>query len=128
MDRKRRKITNSEEMKDALVEDIFRMEELGEMEAEAIRHNVTGVQNGSVVYEQIETVPDADELAELLDADDTENYEMESNEVPRFRIFSEGETEAFINENRNKNTSHKTKSDIKIIKDFFASINDFRDP
>lgn len=75
MDRERCKITNSEEMKDALVEDIFRMEELGEMEAEAIRHNVTGVQNGSVVYVKIETVPDADELAELLDADDTENYD-----------------------------------------------------
>ena len=54
MDRERCKITNSEEMKDALVEDIFRMEELGEMEAEAIRHNVTGVQNGSVVYVKID--------------------------------------------------------------------------
>lgn len=122
MDRKRRKITNSEEMKDAWIEDFFRMEELGEMEAEAIRHNVTGVRNGIVVYEQSETVPDVDELA------DTENYEMKSDEVPRFRIFSEEETEAFINENRNKNTSHKTKSDIKIIKDFFTSINEFRDP
>jgi hypothetical protein len=40
---KRKKITNSDEMQDALVEDYFRYEELAEIEAEAIRHNMTGV-------------------------------------------------------------------------------------
>ena len=37
---KRRKITNCDEMQDALVEDYFRYEELAEIEAEAI-HDTT---------------------------------------------------------------------------------------
>jgi hypothetical protein len=42
MSRKRQKINNTEEMMDALVEDYFRYDELAQMEAEAIRHNITG--------------------------------------------------------------------------------------
>ena len=42
MSRKRQKINNTEEMMDALVEDYFRYDELAQMEAEAIHHNITG--------------------------------------------------------------------------------------
>ena len=41
MSRKRQKINNTEEMMDALVEDYFRYDELAQMEAEAIRLNIT---------------------------------------------------------------------------------------
>jgi endonuclease III len=42
MSRKRQKINNTEEMMDALVEYYFRYDELAQMEAEVIRHNITG--------------------------------------------------------------------------------------
>jgi hypothetical protein len=40
MSRKRQKINNTEQMMDE--EDYFRYDELAQMEAEAIRHNITG--------------------------------------------------------------------------------------
>ena len=42
MERKRKKIKNVQEMMDGLVEDYFRYDDLAQMEAEAIRHNITG--------------------------------------------------------------------------------------
>ena len=44
-------------MQDALVEDYFMYEELAEMEAEAIRHNMTGVKNNNIYYEEVNAVP-----------------------------------------------------------------------
>jgi hypothetical protein len=79
---KRKKITNSDEMQDALVEDYFRYEELAEIEAEAIRHNMTGVKNNNIYYEEVNAVlneldpePEGDEnnSDEVLDNFETEN-------------------------------------------------------
>ena len=47
--------------------------------------------------------------------DQTDNQEV----VQRFRIYSDAETNAFLKENKNKNMGQKTKSDMKIITDFF---------
>lgn len=49
-------MTNSDEMQDALVEDYLRYEELAEIEAEAIRHNMTGVKNCNIYYEEVNAV------------------------------------------------------------------------
>ncbi|VDI42032.1 Hypothetical predicted protein [Mytilus galloprovincialis] len=82
---KRKKITNGEEMMDALLEDIFRYEELAELEAEAIRHNVTDVAN-SVRYEELEveveqpTMPQTDMTAQLLRDDDQDDDNKENDE------------------------------------------------
>ena len=48
--------------------------------------------------------------------------------VQRFRIYSDVETDAFLKENKNKNTGEKTKSDMKIVTDFFRSVGEFKDP
>jgi hypothetical protein len=42
--------------------------------------------------------------------------------VHRFRIYSDAETDAFLKENKNKNTGQKTKSDMKIVTDFFSHV------
>jgi hypothetical protein len=54
----------------------------------------------------------------------TDNQEV----VQRFRIYSDTETDAFLKENKNKNTGQKTKSDMKIVMDFFRSFGEFKDP
>jgi hypothetical protein len=48
--------------------------------------------------------------------------------LQRFRIYSDAETDAFLKENKNKNTGQKTKSDMKKVTDFFRSVGEFRDP
>ena len=50
--------------------------------------------------------------------DQTDNQEV----VHRFRIYSDAETDAFLKENKNKNTGQKTKSDMKIVTDFFSHV------
>ena len=121
---KRRKMTNSDEMQDALVEDYFRNEELAEIEAEAIRHNMTGVKNNNIYYEEVNAVPneldpepedDENNSDEVLDNFETENN---SGGEAKFQFFSDEDTDAFITEQRNVYTKQKTKSDIKIVKDF----------
>jgi serine/threonine protein kinase HipA of HipAB toxin-antitoxin module len=57
MSRKRQKINNTEEIMDALVEDCFRYEELAQMEAEAIRHNITGSVTEVLEYRELDEVP-----------------------------------------------------------------------
>ena len=42
---------------DALVEDCFRYEELAQMEAEAIRHNITGSVTEVLEYRELDEVP-----------------------------------------------------------------------
>ncbi|CAC5424635.1 unnamed protein product [Mytilus coruscus] len=115
-------------MMDALVGDIFRYEELAELEAEAIRHNVTGVTN-SVRYEELEveqpTMPQTNMTAQLLRDDDydDDNKENDEESVGRFKIYTDEETDQFLDINKNKNTGSKTKSDVKIVRDFFISVD-----
>ena len=42
---------------DALVEDYFRYDELAQMEAEAIRHNITGSDPEVLEYRELDEVP-----------------------------------------------------------------------
>ena len=42
--------------------------------------------------------------------------------VQRFRIYSDAETDAFLKENKNKNTGQKTKSDMKIVTDILNTV------
>jgi hypothetical protein len=57
MSRKRQKINNTEEMMDALVEDYFRYDELAQMEAEAICHNITGSDTEVLEYRELDELP-----------------------------------------------------------------------
>jgi hypothetical protein len=57
MSRKRQKINNTEEIIDALVEDYFRYDELAQMEAEAIRHNITGSKTEVLENRKLDEVP-----------------------------------------------------------------------
>jgi serine/threonine protein kinase HipA of HipAB toxin-antitoxin module len=130
MSRKRQKRNNTEEIMDALVEDYFRYEELAQMEAEAIRHNIIGSVTEVLEYRELDEVPR--ELISNVEIggkenpspDQTDNQEV----VQRFRIYSDAETDAFLKENKKKNPDQKTKSDMKIVTDFFRSVGEFRDP
>jgi hypothetical protein len=55
MSRKRQKINNTEQMMDE--EDYFRYDELAQMEAEAIRHNITGSDTEVLEYRELDEVP-----------------------------------------------------------------------
>ena len=43
-------------------------------------------------------------------------------------MVTDEETDVFLEENINKNTKTKTKSDMKVITDFFTSIGEERAP
>ena len=55
---------------------------------------------------------------------------QKENVVPnkRFRMVTDKETGVFLEENLNKNTKTKTKSNMKVITDFFTSIGEERAP
>ena len=91
------------------------------METEAIRHTITGSDTEVLENRELDEV-----LRELISnveidekqdqwPDQTDNQEV----VQRFRIYSDAETDAFLKESKNKNTGQKTKSDMKIVTDFF---------
>ena len=115
---------------DALVEDYFQYDELAQMEAEAIRHNITGSDTEVLEYRELDEVPR--ELISNVEIGEKENQSPDQTDnqevVQRFRIYSDAETDAFLKENKNKNTGQKTKSDMKIVMDFFRSFEEFRDP
>jgi hypothetical protein len=129
MSRKRQKINNTEEMMNALVEDYFRYE-LAQMEAEAICHKITGSDTEVLECREFDEVPR--ELISNVEIVEKENQSPDQTDnqevVQRFRIYSDAETDAFLKENENKNTGQKTKSDMKIVTDFFRSVGEFRDP
>jgi hypothetical protein len=45
---------------------------------------------------------------------------------PRFATVNDEDTMSFIEENRNKNTIYKTNSDLKIFKEWLASVRETR--
>ena len=95
---------------DALVEDYFRYDELAQMEAEAIRHNITGSDTEVLEYRELDEVPR--ELISNVEIGEKENQSPDQADiqevVQRFRIYSNAETDAFLKENKNKNTGQKT--------------------
>ena len=100
------------------------------MESEAIRHNITGSDTEVLEYRELDKEPR--ELISNVEIGETENQWPDQTDnqevVQRFRIYSDAETDAFLKENKNKNTGQKTKSDMKIVTDFFRSVGEFRDP
>lgn len=66
---------------------------------------------------ELDPEPEGDEnnSDEVLDNFETENN---SGGEAKFQFFSDEDTDAFITEQRNVYTKQKTKSDIKIVKDF----------
>ena len=117
-------------MMNALVEDYFRYDELAQMEAEAIRHNITGSDTEVLEHRELDEVPRPRELISNVEIGEKENQSPDQTDnqqvIQRFRIYSDAETDAFLKEN--KNTGQKTKSDMKIVTDFFRSVGEFRDP
>lgn len=111
-------------MMDALVEDYFRYDELAQMEAEAIRHNITGSDTEVLEYRELDEVPR--ELISNVEIGEKENQSPDQTDnqevVQRFRIYSDAETDAFLKENKNKNTGQKTKSDMKIVTDILNTV------
>ena len=104
---------------DALVEDYFRYDELTQMEAAAIRHNTTGSDIEVLEYRELDEVPR--KLISNIEIGEKENQSPDQADnqevVQRFRIYSDAETDAFLEESKNKNTGQKTKSDMKIVTD-----------
>ena len=93
------------------------------MEAEDIRHNLTGSDTEVLEYWELDELISNVEIGEKENQspDQTDNQEG----VQRFRIYSDAETDAFLKENKNKNTGQKTKSDMKIVTDFFRSVGEY---
>ena len=104
------------------------------MEAEAIRHNITGSNPEVLEHRELDEVPRPRELISNVEIGEKENQSPDQTDnqevVHRFRIYSDAETDAFLkeNKNKNKNTGQKTKSDMKLVTDFFRSVGEFRDP
>ena len=97
-------------MMDAHVEDYFRYDELAQMESEAIRHNITGSDTEVLEYRELDKEPR--ELISNVEIGEKENQSPDQTDnqevVQRFRIYSDAETDAFLKENKNKNTGQKT--------------------
>ena len=96
------------------------------MEAEAIRHNITGSDTEILEHRELDEVPRPRELISNVEIGEKENQSPDQTDnqevVHRFRIYSDAETDAFLKENKNKNTGQKTKSDMKIVTDFFSHV------
>ena len=80
------------------------------MEAEAIHHNITGSDAEVLENREFDEVPR--ELISNVEIDEKENQSPDQTDnqevVQRFRIYSNAETDAFLKENKNKNTGEKT--------------------
>ena len=104
------------------------------MEAEAICHNITGSDTEVLEHRELDEVPRPRELISIVEIGEKENQSPDQTDnqevVQRFRIYSDAETDAFLKENKNKNTGQKTKSDMKIriSSATFRSVGEFRDP
>jgi hypothetical protein len=87
------------------------------MEAEAICHNIIGSDTKVLKYRELDEVPR--ELISNVEIGEKENQSPDQTDnqevVQRFRFYSDAETDAFLKENKNKNTGQKTKSDMKIV-------------
>ncbi|XP_045159791.1 uncharacterized protein KIAA1958-like [Mercenaria mercenaria] len=59
---------------------------------------------------------------ELVDGD----VQMTDVNKQRFATVEDGDTDSFIEENKNKNTSYQTKSDLKIFSDWAQSVGELR--
>ena len=98
-------------MMGALVEDYFQYDELEQMEAEAIRHNITGSDTEVLENRELDEVPK--ELISNVEIGEKQNQSPDQTDnqqvIQRFRIYSDAETDAFLKENKNKNMVRKAK-------------------
>ena len=81
------------------------------MEAEAIRHNITGSDTEVLEYRELDEVPK--ELISNVEIGEKQNQSPDQTDnqqvIQRFRIYSDAETDAFLKENKNKNMVRKAK-------------------
>jgi hypothetical protein len=114
-------LQNSEDVQDALIEDYFRYNNLSRMEADDILMNISEIESPNYEYVELDLLNITRDLSTNLNEDSDNQKE---NVVPnkRFRMVTVEETGVFLDENLNKNTKTKTKSDMKVITDFFTSI------
>jgi hypothetical protein len=100
------------------------------MEADDILMNISEIESPNYEYVELDllNLPRGRDLSTNLNEDSDNQKE---NVVPnkRFRMVTDEETCGFfLEENLNKNTKTKTKSDMKVITDFFTSIGEERAP
>jgi len=78
---------------DALVEDYFRYDEPAQMEAESIRHNITGSDTTVLEYRELDEVPMELIHVEIGEKENQSPDQADNQEVvQRFRIYSDAET------------------------------------
>ena len=92
--------------------------------------NISDIESPNYEYVELDLLNLPRDLSTNLNEDSNNQKE---NVVPnkRFRMVTDEETGVFLEENLNKNTKTKTKSDMKVITDFFtfiASIDEERAP
>ena len=96
------------------------------MEADDILMNISEIESPNYEYVELDLLNLPRDLSTNLNEDSDNQKE---NVVPnkRFRMVTDEETGGFfLEENLNKNTKTKTKSDMKVITDFFTSIGEER--
>jgi hypothetical protein len=130
MERRRpnRELKNSEDVQDALIEDYFRYNDLSRMEADDILMNISEIESPNYEYVELDLLNLPRDLSTNLNEDFDNPKE---NVIPnkRFRMVTDEETDGFfLEENLNKNTKTRTKSYMKVIADFFTSIDEERAP
>jgi hypothetical protein len=130
MERRRpnRELKNSEDVQDALIEDYFRYNDLLRMEADDILMNISEIESPNYEYVELDLLNLPRDLSTNLNEDSDNQKE---NVVPskRFRMVTDEENGGFfLEENLNKTLKTKTKSDMKVITNFFTSIGEKRAP
>ena len=109
---------NGEDMMEILTNDIFRYEALAEQaEMDALASALSGNNDQQYEFEEVSL--------EVLNDDGVEDKENKEND--RFKTVTLEETDKFLEDNVNKNTSYKTKSDMKIFSDWLRVNNELRE-
>ena len=123
-----RRPRNGEDMLEIITNDILRYELLAEQEINEEMEYFDGTEFDHINTEVENVDPNH---ASAGGADDTS--ELDHNgarpraETERFVVMSNEDTDTFLKENVNKNTVYKTRSDLKIFKEWALANNEHRE-
>ena len=94
------------------------------MEAADILMNISEIKSPNYEYIELDLLNLPRDLSTNLNEDSDNQKENVIPLIPnkRFRMVTDEETGVYLEENLNKNTKTKKKSDMKVITDFFTSI------
>ena len=130
-----RAVKSGAEMMDILVDDIMRYESLAEMdEMMALDTLIHGdkVENTGNVVELVEVTPisimevSASDVQGLVETEEVLPQVSDTESNTRYKPVTLEDTDKFLMDNRNKNTTYKTNSDLRMFYDWCRSNGELR--